>query len=138
MVRTPTPGGPPRAGCPMQSYDLSYDEGRYAVASAAASERAAFIRRTYGHVAGAILAFVGIEAALFASGQLLLEPGEFGGQRIDLLIQFLTRIQAVLAGIGIDAKVGHRRRRYRVESDPGQPSFQSCARNHVAKMKRPG
>jgi FtsH-binding integral membrane protein len=33
-------------------------------AQAAASERAAFIRRTYAHLAGAILAFVGIEAFL--------------------------------------------------------------------------
>jgi FtsH-binding integral membrane protein len=52
----------------MQSYDLSYDEGRYSAAQAAASERGAFIRRTYGHLAGAILAFVAAEAALFASG----------------------------------------------------------------------
>jgi FtsH-binding integral membrane protein len=33
-------------------------------AQAAPSERAAFIRRTYAHLAGAILAFIGIEAAL--------------------------------------------------------------------------
>jgi FtsH-binding integral membrane protein len=33
-------------------------------AQAAASERAAFIRRTYAHLAGAILAFVGLEALL--------------------------------------------------------------------------
>jgi FtsH-binding integral membrane protein len=52
----------------MQSYDLSYDDRRYAVAQAAASERATFLRRTYGHLAGAILAFVIVEAALFKSG----------------------------------------------------------------------
>jgi FtsH-binding integral membrane protein len=34
-------------------------------ADARASERTAFIRRTYGHLAGAILAFVAIEAFLF-------------------------------------------------------------------------
>ncbi len=34
-------------------------------ADAHASERAAFIRRTYGHLAGAILAFVVIEAVIF-------------------------------------------------------------------------
>jgi FtsH-binding integral membrane protein len=34
-------------------------------AQARSSERAAFIRRTYAHLAGAILAFVGIEAFLF-------------------------------------------------------------------------
>ncbi len=72
----------------MQSYDLSYDEGRYAVASAAASERAAFIRRTYGHVAGAILAFVGIEAALFASGAAdqLVQQLFFGTGRMAWLV----------------------------------------------------
>src|SRR5262249_58769340 len=52
---------------------LSLDEERvmsysyeYAVPAAEAlpAERAAFIRRTYGHLAGAILAFIGIEAVL--------------------------------------------------------------------------
>jgi uncharacterized protein len=38
------------------------------VAAAPVSARVAFIRRTYAHLAVAILAFVGIEAALFASG----------------------------------------------------------------------
>jgi FtsH-binding integral membrane protein len=35
-------------------------------AQAERSERAAFIRRTYAHLAGAVLAFVAIEAAIFA------------------------------------------------------------------------
>jgi FtsH-binding integral membrane protein len=38
------------------------------VAAAPVSERVAFIRRTYAHVLGAILAFVGLSAALIASG----------------------------------------------------------------------
>ncbi len=38
------------------------------VASAPASERVAFIRRTYAHLAGAVLAFVGIETVLLSSG----------------------------------------------------------------------
>ncbi|MBP3960727.1 Bax inhibitor-1/YccA family protein [Gemmata sp. G18] len=38
------------------------------VASAPPSARVAFIRRTYAHLAGAVLAFVGIEAALLSSG----------------------------------------------------------------------
>jgi FtsH-binding integral membrane protein len=38
------------------------------VAAAPASERVRFIRRTYAHVAGAVLAFVGLSAALIASG----------------------------------------------------------------------
>ena len=37
-------------------------------ADSEASVRGAFIRRTYAHVAGAILAFVGIEAILFKTG----------------------------------------------------------------------
>jgi FtsH-binding integral membrane protein len=51
------------------SYAMDY-EHRFA-AEAAADQRAAFIRRTYAHVAGAILAFAGIEAAL-----LTLVPAE--------------------------------------------------------------
>ena len=56
----------------------------YRIASEArASERAAFIRRTYGHLAGAILAFVAIEAGLFhfafgfvetTVGTMLMQP----------------------------------------------------------------
>lgn len=38
------------------------------VAQAPVSERVAFIRRTYAHVFGAILAFTGLSAALIASG----------------------------------------------------------------------
>lgn len=38
------------------------------VASAPPSVRGAFIRRTYAHLAGAVLAFVGIEAVLLESG----------------------------------------------------------------------
>jgi uncharacterized protein len=55
----------------MAHYQLGYQEGMdesYSVASANASVRAAFMRSTYLHLAGAVLAFVGIEAALFASG----------------------------------------------------------------------
>jgi FtsH-binding integral membrane protein len=41
--------------------------GRVA-AQAETSERASFIRQTYAHLLGAVLAFVGIEVALFSSG----------------------------------------------------------------------
>lgn len=55
------------------AYGVNYDErldGGYgaAVAHSPAAERATFVKRTYGHVLGAILAFVAIEAALFSSG----------------------------------------------------------------------
>ena len=46
-------------------------EGYYSdrtVATAMPSERVTFIQRTYGHLAGAILAFAGIEALLIKSG----------------------------------------------------------------------
>ena len=46
----------------MAYYELDYP---VTAARAAATERAAFIRRTYAHLAGAVLAFVGLEAALF-------------------------------------------------------------------------
>lgn len=49
-------------------YELTYGS----VAAAEPSERAAFIRRTYGHLAGAILAFIGLEVLL-----LRLVPGEW-------------------------------------------------------------
>ena len=48
-----------------------YDDDRGygpAVANSPATVRAAFVQRTYGHLAGAILALVGIEAALLTSG----------------------------------------------------------------------
>ena len=45
----------------MEAY---YPSGT-AVANATTDTRAAFIRQTYGHLAGAILAFILIEAALF-------------------------------------------------------------------------
>jgi FtsH-binding integral membrane protein len=43
---------------------MSYGYDYSPAASAARSERAAFIRRTYAHVAGAVLALVGLEALL--------------------------------------------------------------------------
>ena len=38
------------------------------VARAPANQRAVFIRRTYAHLAGAILAFTGLEMLLFKTG----------------------------------------------------------------------
>lgn len=47
------------------AWDSSYG---VVAAQASAVERAAFIRRTYAHLLGAVLAFIGIEAFLFTSG----------------------------------------------------------------------
>jgi FtsH-binding integral membrane protein len=52
-----------------QAWEYDSGMGRGLTAAAASIDaRAAFIRRTYGHLAAAILAFVGIQAALFQSG----------------------------------------------------------------------
>jgi uncharacterized protein len=54
----------------MAQYELGYREGmdNYSVATSPDSVRAAFMRSTYLHLAGAVLAFVGIEAILFTTG----------------------------------------------------------------------
>ncbi len=54
----------------------------YSAADADPLERAAFIRRTYLHLAGAILAFIGIEAYLFVSGvaDVMMGMLQFAGQ----------------------------------------------------------
>ena len=64
---------------------MSYGYDYSVAARAASSDRAAFIRRTYAHLAGAILAFMGIEALLLnvlsdaAQAQILrLMLGGFG------------------------------------------------------------
>jgi FtsH-binding integral membrane protein len=45
-----------------------YRDFGMAAAQAPASERATFIRATYAHLLGAVLAFIGIEVALFQTG----------------------------------------------------------------------
>ncbi len=63
--------------------DQEFNQGySYSAAEAGASERAAFIRKTYLHLAGAILAFIGIEAFFFVSGiaDIVLGLLQFGGQ----------------------------------------------------------
>jgi FtsH-binding integral membrane protein len=45
-----------------------YRDFGMAAAQAPASERATFIRATYAHLLGAVLAFIGIEVALFSTG----------------------------------------------------------------------
>ena len=50
----------------MNSYESTFENN--SAANALPAERARFIRKTYLHLAAAILAFVGLEAFLFASG----------------------------------------------------------------------
>ena len=63
------------------------------VANAPARARAAFIRRTYLHLLGAVLAFVGIEAALLQTGlgvEFLKTMRAFNGAWIGLMILFVA------------------------------------------------
>jgi FtsH-binding integral membrane protein len=53
----------------LSSYkNMEYYQAPYVVAEAPAEQRAAFIRRTYGHLAGAILAFIALEFFFFQIG----------------------------------------------------------------------
>src|SRR5262245_47480525 len=69
------------------SYPLEYEYQRDRIAAeAAAGERAAFIRRTYGHLAGAILAFVAVEMALLQLPGIEDLVGAMVGGRFSWLI----------------------------------------------------
>src|SRR5665213_39187 len=59
------------------SYDVSYGYG--SAATAEPSERALFIRRTYSHLAGAILAFIALEAVLVNTVPFDVIAGMLGG-----------------------------------------------------------
>jgi FtsH-binding integral membrane protein len=59
------------------SYDINY--GYNTAAAAEPSERAAFIRRTYSHLAGAILAFIGLETVLVNTVPFDVIAGMLGG-----------------------------------------------------------
>lgn len=83
----------------MENYDLRYGDSRYVAASAPVSVRAAFLKGTYAHVAGAILAFCAIEGGLFASG--LAEPlarGLFSLPFAGLLLMFGFMAASMMAG----------------------------------------
>src|SRR6266851_4129039 len=75
------------------SYDAEFSYGRVVV-QAEASERAAFIRRTYAHLAGAILAFIGLEAVLlqFVTPETIF--GLFGQTPYSLLFLMIGFIGA--------------------------------------------
>jgi FtsH-binding integral membrane protein len=66
------------------SYGIDYDYG--SAASAEPSERAMFIRRTYSHLAGAILAFIGLETILVNTVPFDVVEGLLGGSRYSWLL----------------------------------------------------
>ena len=67
---------------------------------------------------------------LLALGALALQPRQLGGQGDDLLVELLLRVQAVFAGIGVDAKIADHGGRNRIEREPGKNGFESAARDH--------
>lgn len=76
------------------SYGQSYANDLFAI-DAAASERATFLRRTYLHLFGAILAFIGLEAVLFT----LVPPVEIlrlvmGNGKVGMLVIFFGYMAA--------------------------------------------
>jgi FtsH-binding integral membrane protein len=80
------------------SYLLDEYHGDETVASAPVNERVAFIRRTYAHVAGAVLAFVGLSAGLIASGvadRLVIDM--FMANRASMLILLVVFIGGSIA-----------------------------------------
>jgi FtsH-binding integral membrane protein len=70
------------------SYGIGYDYG--SAATAEPSERAAFIRRTYSHLAGAILAFIGLEAVLLNTVPPKLIEDTFFSSQISWLFVLLA------------------------------------------------
>jgi len=75
------------------SYQLDqYISDRPVAANAMPAERVTFIKRTYAHVAGAILAFVAIETALIGSGLAQDVIGTIYGSTAGMLIVMLAFI----------------------------------------------
>ena len=64
--------------------DDEYDVGYFTPAEASVDDRAEFIRKTYMHLGGAILAFAGLSAILvnssFATGMLVKKPAPYARQ----------------------------------------------------------
>jgi FtsH-binding integral membrane protein len=75
------------------SYDPELTYSHVAI-QAEASERVAFIRRTYAHLAGAILAFVGLEYVLLQVLTPAAVFGVFGGSPFSLLFLMLAFLGA--------------------------------------------
>jgi hypothetical protein len=75
---------------------MSYGYDYSVAARAASSDRATFIRRTYAHLAGAILAFMGIEVLLF---QVLGEAGQMKVLQM-LMVNRFSWLAVLLAFMG--------------------------------------
>lgn len=75
---------------------MSYGYDYSVAARAAGADRATFIRRTYAHLAGAILAFMGIEVLLF---QVLGEAGQMKVLQL-LMVNRFSWLAVLLAFMG--------------------------------------
>src|SRR6185312_1310070 len=86
---------PQRFSNPSRERAMSYGYDYSLAAQAAGSERAAFIRRTYAHLAGAILAFMGVEALLLnilsETAQLKIVQVMWGGHGwLGVMVAFMA------------------------------------------------
>ncbi len=79
---------------------MAYEMDYSAPLEAGRSERAAFIRRTYAHLAGAILAFVGLEALIFGVLRPAIGTDEFNTMMLRYLTSFPLQIAVVVGFIG--------------------------------------
>jgi FtsH-binding integral membrane protein len=68
--------------------NTTYEDFRtsFSAADALPSERAAFIRRTYLHLAGAVLVFIALEAYMFMSGAAVAIAQTIGGGGVSWLV----------------------------------------------------
>ena len=81
----------------MRRYESELTPGWGSVADATVETRADFIRKTYVHLVGAVLAFIALESAMFA-----LVPRETKLAIVDLMMgSYLTWILIVFAFMGI-------------------------------------
>src|SRR5262249_34718214 len=99
--------GPPRPLTPetlqaKKEHAMSYAMEYPIAARAGESARAAFIRRTYAHLAGAILAFVGLEVLLFKWVDSLIAEGKL--QNLAFSPVLLIVLLVAFIGVGFLAR----------------------------------
>ncbi len=73
---------------------------------------------------------------LLGIGAFPLQARKLIGERNDFLVEFDSRRQTILAGIGVDAEIRDHRRRHRIEGEPSHDCFEAGAGNHGRTMQR--
>jgi FtsH-binding integral membrane protein len=87
--------------------DPRYDDGPIAIAGPTAESRARFIMRTYGHLLGAIFAFIGLEAFLFKVPVLGDEPLAIPILRALLSVNWMLVLGAFMIIGWLASRVAH-------------------------------